>query len=47
MGNYLYVRKEISEDFIKLVEKEIPEYGKKPGNLYAGWIGLADKYLMI
>ena len=45
MGNYLYVRKEISEDFIKLVEKEIPEYGKKPGNLYAGWIGLADKYL--
>lgn len=45
MGNYLYVRKEISEDFIKLVEKEIPEYEKNPGNLYAGWLGLADKYL--
>ena len=45
MGNSLYIRKEISEDFIKLIKKEIPDYEKKTGNLYAGWKALADKFL--
>lgn len=45
MGNSLYIRKEISEGFIKLIEKEIPNYKNRPGNLYKNWIELADKYL--
>ena len=45
MGNNLYVRKEILDDFVKILNKDIPDYEKNRGEFYKGWRICADKLL--
>lgn len=43
-GNYLFIRKDIYDDYVKLVEQEITEEPRE-GHLYNRWIELAEQLL--
>ena len=45
MGNHLYVRKEIKDDFIKILKEAVPNYENSPVEIFKEWKICADKLL--